>query len=143
MLLASKSRGTLRGRMLDDGDAVIEIDIPEGAVGQATEAAYSASDLVVRPHLDAAEYIDEPFGRSHIRRYTRAAVRAFVVSATDQRDGWPDPELVAHAAPASCTSILSASYATGPPPRKSITSFRTMPTAHRAAAGAAVDEFLI
>ena len=33
----------------------------------------------------------------------------------------------AHAAPASCAAILSASYATGPP-RKSITSFRTMTT---------------
>lgn len=32
-----------------------------------------------------------------------------------------------HAAPASCAAILSASYATGPP-RKSITSFRTMTT---------------
>ena len=97
MPLASRSRGTLRGRLLPNGDGEVDIDLPDGAAGQATRAAFENAGVIVRPHLDvdASEYTERPYRGSNVRSYTRAVARAFVVSATDQRDGWPDPELIA------------------------------------------------
>ena len=92
MPLASVSSGTLRGRMVGN-DAQIEIDIPEGAAGLATIAAHDAAGTIVRPVIDsdAAESVIE----GTTRVYSKAPVRAFIVSSTDARDGWPDPELIA------------------------------------------------
>lgn len=91
--LASVSRGTLR-RSGPDG---VEIDLPDDANGRAVLDAHRSTGVIVRPLLDtdASEY--EQVGDT--MRYTRARVRAFIVSATDQREGWPDPELVAPDAP--------------------------------------------
>ena len=92
MPLASVSSGTLRGRMVGN-DAQIEIDIPEGAAGLATIAAHDAAGTIVRPVIDAdaAESVIE--GTTRI--YSKAPVRAFIVSSTDARDGWPAPKLIA------------------------------------------------
>ena len=92
MPLASVASGTLRGRMVGK-DAQIDIDIPEGAAGMATIAAHDAAGTIVRPVIDAdaAESVIE--GTTRI--YSKAPVRAFIVSSTDARDGWPTPRLIA------------------------------------------------
>ena len=90
--LASVSSGTLRGRMLGK-DLEVEIDIPDSAVGAATLAAHDAAGVVVRPHLDAAE--SEGIQEGETMVYSRARMRGLVVSATDQREGWPKPEIIA------------------------------------------------
>ena len=53
MPLASRSVGTLRGRMLGTGDGEVEIDIPDDGPGAATLAAHEAAGVIVRPHIDA------------------------------------------------------------------------------------------
>ena len=42
MPLASRSAGTLRGRILANGDGEVEIDLPDDGVGAATVAAHEA-----------------------------------------------------------------------------------------------------
>ena len=54
MPLASASSGTLRGRILGNGDGEIEIDLPDDGAGAATVAAHEAAGVIVRPHIDAA-----------------------------------------------------------------------------------------
>ena len=95
MPLASRSAGTLRGRILASGDGEVEIDLPDDGAGTATVAAHEAAGVIVRPHIDAsaAESIIE----GETRVYQKAPIRAFLVSATDAREGWPVPELVATA----------------------------------------------
>ena len=95
MPLASLSAGTLRGRILANGDGAVEIDLPDDAVGAAVMAAHEAAGVIVRPHIiaRAAESVLE--GDTIV--YRKAPIRAFLVSATDAREGWPAPELVATA----------------------------------------------
>ena len=77
--LASVSRGTLRR----SGRYGVEIDIPDDDNGRAVLAAHEAAGVVVRPHLDMAESTYEQVG--DVLVYTKAVVRAFVVSATPTR----------------------------------------------------------
>ena len=93
MPLASRSAGTLRGRMLANGDGEIEIDLPDDGVGAATVAAHEAAGVIVRPHIDASAAVSTIEGETRV--YQKAPIRAFLVSATDAREGWPAPELVA------------------------------------------------
>ena len=93
MPLASASAGTLRGRILGNGDGEIEIDLPDDSVGAATLAAHEAAGVIVRPHIDAMAAVSAVEGETRI--YQAAPIRAFLVSATDAREGWPAPELVA------------------------------------------------
>ena len=51
--LASASAGTLRGRILPDGDGEVEIDLPDDSNGAAVIAANEAAGVIVRPHIDA------------------------------------------------------------------------------------------
>ena len=87
------SEGTLRR----SGRYGIEIDLPDDENGRAVLAAHEAAGVIVRPHLDMSE--SEYAQEGDTLHYTRATVRAFVVSATDAREGWPTPELVTAAAP--------------------------------------------
>ncbi len=94
--LASAGRGTMRGRVVEGG-ADVDIDIPTGAAGDAVLAAHENAGVVVRPFLDASrsEGMETPReDGANAMAYTRASVRAFIVSATDVRDGWPAPALV-------------------------------------------------
>ena len=93
--LASVSAGTLRGRILGNGDGEVEIDLPDDSVGAATVAAHEAAGVIVRPHIDRTAAESTVEGETRI--YTRMPIRAFLVSATDAREGWPAPELVATA----------------------------------------------
>ena len=95
--LASVGRGTLRGKMVEQG-LEIEIDVPTGAAGDAVLAANEDSGIVIRPFLDADRSEGTPMPREdgqNAMAYTKASVRAFIVSSTDEREGWPVPELVA------------------------------------------------
>ena len=95
--LASVGRGTLRGKMVDDA-LEVEIDVPAGAAGDAVIAANEDAGIVVRPFLDADRSEGTPMPREdgqNAMAYTKASVRAFIVSSTDEREGWPVPELVA------------------------------------------------
>ena len=91
--LASLASGTLRGSLLLNGDGQVEIDIPEGVAGAATIAAHDAAGVIVRPVLDAQDSVSHL--EADTRIYTSAKARAWIVSATDQREGWPNPELIA------------------------------------------------
>ena len=86
--LASVSRGTLRR----SGRFGVEIDLPDDDNGRAVLAAHESTGVIVRPHLDmdASEYTQD----GDTLTYSRAVVRAFIVSATDAREGWPAPELL-------------------------------------------------
>ena len=91
--LASRSSGTLRGRILGNGDGQVEIDLPEGTAGAATVAANDAAGVIVRPYIDAAD--SESSIEGDTRVYTKAPIRGILVSATDQREGWPAPVMIA------------------------------------------------
>ena len=97
--LASKSRGTLRARMVGD-DAEVEIDLPTVEAGAAVLADIENTGAVVaRPFLDAAasEGVEEALRAAdggNVMVYSRIVVRSIVVGATDARDGWPVPEIV-------------------------------------------------
>ena len=84
------SRGTLRR----SGRYGIDIDLPDDENGRAVLAAHESTGVIVRPHLDMteSEYVQD----GDTLTYTRAVARAFVVSATDAREGWPEPTLRAH-----------------------------------------------
>lgn len=87
--LASVSRGTLRR----DGPEGVTIDLPDDPHGRAVLDAVQSTGVVVRPHLDPGATEGEPSADGKTMRYTKARVRAFVVSATDARTGWPVPTL--------------------------------------------------
>ena len=86
--LASVSRGTLRRA----GRYAVDIDLPDDDNGRAVLAAHESAGVIVRPHLDMAESTYEQVGDTLI--YSKAVVRAFVVSSTDAREGWPTPEIL-------------------------------------------------
>ena len=85
--LGSASRGTLRATSTDDG-LDIEIDLPAGTVGDEMIAANEAAGVIVRPliDMDRSEFTDTDKGRE----YSRPHLRAFIVGATDTKQGWPD-----------------------------------------------------
>lgn len=97
--LASKSRGSVRGRM-DDRDAVFEVDLPVGPDGDAVlRAVGDTGAVLIRPFLDG----DESEGTieairaaegGNVMVYSKAVLRALIVGATDVREGWPEPELI-------------------------------------------------
>ena len=89
--LGSAKRGTVRARMVG-ADVEVEIDIPDSEAGRAVLAAQADAGVVVRPFVDrtAAETITD--GGTTV--YTKAPIRAFIITSTDAREGWPDPELI-------------------------------------------------
>ena len=57
-------------------------------VGDEVIAANEAAGVIVRPLIDMerSEFTDTDKGRV----YSRPHVRAFIVGATDTKEGWPD-----------------------------------------------------
>ena len=88
--LASVSKGTLRGRMVK-GALEVEVDLPDDAAGRAVLAAHESTGVVVRPFIDtgAAEFVVV----NDTAEYSKAPVRAFIASATDAREGWPEVKI--------------------------------------------------
>ena len=60
-------------------------------------AAHEDAGVVIRPFLDAdrseGAVIPREDGQNAMS-YSKAFVRAFIVSSTDEREGWPMPVLV-------------------------------------------------
>lgn len=85
--VASVPSGTLR-RV---GATEVAIDLPDDIYGRAVIAGHESAGVVVRPYLDALESEAERVGET--MRYTRPVIRAFVISTTDKRGGWPTPTI--------------------------------------------------
>ena len=85
--LGSVSKGTVRAQSVDDG-LEVEVDLPAGAVGDEIIAANEAAGVIVRPLIDydRSEFTDGPDGRT----VTKPHLRAFIVGATDTKQGWTD-----------------------------------------------------
>ena len=97
--LASVSRGTLRRA----GRYGLAIDLPNDENGRAVLAAHESTGVVVRPYLNVRESEAEQDGETMV--YSKAVARAFIVSATDAREGWPAPTVAPTEAPAERSAI--------------------------------------
>ena len=88
--IASTARGTLRGRIRGVGGYEVDIDLPDSDAGRALLAAWDDSGLVVRPFIadQEATLIDG------VREISAGRLRAVIITSTDAREGWPNPELV-------------------------------------------------
>ena len=87
--LGSVSRGTLRRT----GPTEVSIDLPDDDYGRAALAAHESTGVVIRPYLDPVDSVGERVDETMV--YSRPVIRAFVVSATDKREGWPAPKITA------------------------------------------------
>ena len=89
--IASTSRGTLRGRIVGVNGFEVDMDIPDSQAGRDLIAAWESSGIIVRPFIRdiQGEVIN---GVQHV---TGGRLAAFIVSSTDAREGWPEPEFVA------------------------------------------------
>ena len=85
--VASVPSGTLRRA----GATQFAVDLPDDPVGRAVIAAHESAGVVVRPFLDAVESEAQQIGETMV--YTKMKIRAFVISSTDRRNGWPTPEI--------------------------------------------------
>ena len=88
--LASTARGTLRGRIRGAGGYEVDIDLPDSEAGRSLLAAWDDSGIIVRPFIadQRSSIVDG------VNVITGGRLRAFIVSATDAREGWPEPEFV-------------------------------------------------
>ena len=87
--LGSVSRGTLRRT----GPTTAAVDLPDDDFGRAVIAAHESTGVVVRPYLDPVDSVGERVDETMV--YSAPVIRAFVVSATDKRSGWPEPKITA------------------------------------------------
>ena len=67
------------------------IDLPDDDYGRAVVAANESAGVVVRPYLDPVD--SQAAVEDEVMVYTRPVIRAFVVSSTDKRSGWPEPRI--------------------------------------------------
>ena len=96
--VASTQRGTVRLEKPVTGGMAFEIDLPDSEAGRAVRDAHEAAGVVVRPFIDTradvqATAVAMDNGEQKMV-YTRAPVRALIISATDARSGWPAPTLI-------------------------------------------------
>ena len=96
--LGSTQRGTVRFTRPDADGLGVEIDLPDSEAGRAVIAASDDAGVVVRPFIDTrrAVAVQEsiPDSDEQVMVYTKAPIRALVVSSTDRREGWPEPVIV-------------------------------------------------
>ena len=66
----------------------VSIDLPAGTVADEVVAANETAGVVIRPLIDfpRSTFTDTARGRE----YSRPHVRAFIVGATDTKEGWPE-----------------------------------------------------
>lgn len=92
--LGSTSKGTVRVGWQADGETGsfdIQLDLPDTDIGRTVLAASEDSGIVVRPYLDQQRSVGQRIGE--VMAYSAIFVRGFQVSATDSREGWPEPEI--------------------------------------------------
>ena len=98
--LASTTKGTVRARVVQDG-AEVDIDLPAGPEGDAVLRGAEDLGVIVRPYLDSdrsvgvRESMRAAGDEDYVMVYSKMRIRAFIVSATDERAGWPEPEIIA------------------------------------------------
>ena len=87
--LASVGRGTMRGAFAG-GVGNIEIDLPDSPPGRAVLEASENAGIVARPLFADVEstIVDDTEVISNGR------LRAIIISSTDSRQGWPEPEIL-------------------------------------------------
>ena len=73
--------------------AALQQRMPTGAEAEYAASVGVASGMIVRPHIDAADAESTVEGETRV--YTRMPIRGFYVSATDAREGWPEPTMIA------------------------------------------------
>ena len=97
--LASSAKGTVRAKVVQDG-AEVEIDLPVGPEGDQVLRAAENAGVVIRPYLDAArstgtaESLRAAGDDEQVMVYETMRIGAFIISATDERQGWPEPEII-------------------------------------------------
>ena len=77
----STARSTAKG-------LAVSIDLPSGTVADEIVAANETAGVVIRPLIDFARSTFTDTARG--REYARPHVRAFIVGATDTKEGWPE-----------------------------------------------------
>ena len=106
--VASATRGTVR-RTSEFG---VQIDIPDSEAGRRVLAAHEDAGVVVRPfiapgtegeirprttadRIKALSAIGRRASVENVRVYTTAPeLRGLIISATDRREGWPEPRII-------------------------------------------------
>ena len=81
----------MRGRVRGAGGYEVDIDLPDSEWVGRLLSSWEDSGIVVRPFIADVQgpVID---GVKHVEG---GRLRAFIVSSTDARTGWPDPEILA------------------------------------------------
>ena len=75
------------------GPTTVAIDLPDDDFGRQVIAANESAGVVVRPYLDPVDSVAEKIDETMV--YSQPKIRAFVVSSTDAREGWPEPKVTA------------------------------------------------
>ena len=97
--LGSTATGTVRARVVQDG-AEVDIDLPVGPEGDQVLRAAENAGIIVRPYLDAdrsrgtVESLRAAGDADNVMVYETMRIRAFIIAATDEREGWPEPAIV-------------------------------------------------
>ena len=87
--LASVGRGTLRVSFAA-GIGRVEVDLPDTPAGLAVRSASEDAGIVARPLFADVEstIVDD------VEVISGGRLRAIIISSTDSREGWPEPEIV-------------------------------------------------
>ena len=75
------------------GPTEVAIDLPDDDYGRAALTAHESADVVVRPYLDPVDSVAERVDETMV--YERPVIRAFELSSTGKREGWPEPKIAA------------------------------------------------
>ena len=88
--LSSTRKGTLRVRETNDGFE-IDADLPDTTGGRDLIGASENVPLIVRPVINPDASVFEEAGG--VATYSSASVRALLVGATDNDEGWPEAQI--------------------------------------------------
>ena len=81
-----------KGNIRRIGPTEIEIDIPIGQNGDGVLNAIEDAGIIARPFIDTGNSTLKKIGTTAV--YSVAAFRSIIISSTDAKEGWPEPELI-------------------------------------------------